>query len=69
MTQPVRRTVSRATWEHLKCTTLHHLSDPTWLGGSHQLLERVPAGRVSDTDNPWEDARFCSHYVWGTGGR
>ena len=69
MTQPALRHVSRETWERLKCTTRTHLSDPMWLGGAHRLVERVPAGRVSASANPWEDARFCSHYVWGVGGR
>jgi len=67
MTHPIARHVERSAWELMKCRTEHHLSDPAWLGGAHRIVDRVPSGRVTASTDPWEDALFCDHYVWGVG--
>jgi hypothetical protein len=67
MTLPAHGPIEQAAWERMKCRTEHHLSDPAWLGGAHRIIDRVPSGRLRASINPWEDARFCDHYVWGVG--
>lgn len=67
MTHPIARHMERSAWEQMKCRTEHHLSDPAWLGGAHWITEGVPTRRLAASTDPWEDARFCGHYVWGIG--
>lgn len=67
MTHPEARQVEQSVWELMKCRTEHHLSDPAWLGGTHRIAERVSAGRLTASNDPWEAARYCSHYIWGAG--
>ena len=69
MADPALRRVSPSTWAALKCRSEYHLTDPAWLGGAHSIVDRVPAGRSTASTDPWEDARFCGHYVWGVGER
>lgn len=67
MTHPVARQIERSAWERMKCRTARQLSDPAWLGGAHRIAERLPEDHAAASTDPWEDARFCAHYIWGAG--